>query len=147
MTRSSWAPQPAAALGALVLITYVLVARGLHDLYPFSTFSMYSGHATTAGSRIVARDAGGRIRELSAYDRWSCPPEAGVQEKDAEACGEVYRIDYLDREAREYLSEHRTDRAAPGSEPVEVVRRIWQFGGAAPVTRDCPILRCSAVPR
>lgn len=144
MSAPPRAPQPAFVVAALVLVTYLLVARGLEDLYPFSTFSMYAGHATTSGSRIVARDSRGRLHEVESFDRWSCPPE---EVRGDDACGAAYRIDYLDREAREYLAAHASASAAPGSEPVEVVRRVWQFGGGAPVIRDCPILRCAAVPR
>ena len=138
------AREPAVGLGAAVLVTYLLVARGLGDLYPFSTFSMYSAHPTDSGSRIVARDARGGLREVSSYDRWACPGTEALERADA--CGVVTAIDYLDREAREYLDGHAA-ADTPGSEPVEVVRRAWRFGGDAPVIRDCPLLRCRAVRR
>jgi hypothetical protein len=143
--------QPAFVLGALVLAGYAVIARGVGNLYPFSTFSMYSSVHTTTGSRIVARDARGRLRELADYDQWRC--EAGVDAMtEPRACapgGEVYGIGYLDREAREYLAAHASASAAPGSEPVEVVRRVWRFGGApgSPATVDCTIIRCEAVRR
>jgi hypothetical protein len=147
VSERAWRPDPASTLGAAVLATYLLVAQGIGDLYPFSTFSMYSAHPTDSGSRIVARDASGALRELSAYERWTCPRDGALEQIDA--CGEVTTIDYLDREAREYLAEHAGPDAPapPGSEPVEVVRRIWRFGGEAPLVRDCPLARCRAVRR
>jgi hypothetical protein len=140
-------PDPAFSLGAVVLATYLLVAQGIGDLYPFSTFSMYSAHPTDSGSRIVARDASGALRELSAYERWACPRAGALEQVDA--CGEVTTIEYLDREAREYLAEHESPDAPalPGSEPIDVVRRTWRFGGEAPIVRDCPLVRCRAVRR
>lgn len=143
--------QPSVVLGVLVLAGYFLVARGVGNLFPFSTFSMYSGLHTSTGSRLVARDARGELHELDAYDRWRCEPgiDAILRSRACPVGSDVYSIGYIDREAVEYLAAHTAVDSASGRETVEVLRRAWRFGGThgAPQTADCPLLKCEAVRR
>jgi hypothetical protein len=126
---------------------YVVIARIAGNLYPFSTFGMYSGIPARAASRIVARDAVGTARELTDFTSFRCD-----QPVDLSSCrqtGDAYTIDYLDREARAYVGEARLGPGAlEATDPaVDVVRRVWRFepGHDDVVVDDCVLSRCRAV--
>lgn len=130
-------------LGALTCVGYMLVARVVEDLYPFSTFSMYARAQPGAGSRIVARDEHGRLREVTEVTDWACETAA----LDPYACedAEVHGVGYVDRAAIDWVREHAGDH--PDARPVDLVRRIWRFpaGWGPPITSECLISRCRAV--
>ena len=63
--------------------------------------------------------------------------------------GDAYTIDYLDREARDYVGDARLGSGALDAPDiaVDVVRRVWRFepGHDDLVVDDCVLSRCRAV--
>jgi hypothetical protein len=125
---------------------YVAMAWSAPDLYPFSTFPMYGAREATA-SRVIARDAGGRVAEVDRFTSWRCDRPLDLR---PEVCTDepgFSSIAYVDQEAADYIASHGGDDAAAA--PVDVVRRIWRPTSEAgpPPARDCLIQRCKAVAR
>jgi hypothetical protein len=126
------------AVSILALVAYAAVARAVDNLYPFSTFSMYSGVVTDTASRIAVRGSDGVLREVSEYDAWELPP---APERN-ECVGErnVYVIPYVDQEAGGWIEAHR----GAGSDAVLLVRHVWHFEANALREEDCVIYRAKA---
>lgn len=144
--------QLTACVAALSMSGYVLVARVAGNLYPFSTFGMYSGIPPRAASRIVARDRAGAVRELTSFASFRC--DHPVDLASCAQAGDAYTIDYLDREAVAYVGRTPLESgAAPDAEraesAVDVVRRVWHFEPAQqdPVVDDCLMSHCRATPK
>jgi hypothetical protein len=138
--------RPTAVVAALAFTGYLGVAWGVENLYPFSTFPMYSGAHTATASRVVARDGSGRLHEVEDYDAWTCDLPLRFE---VSRCGDVYHIPYVDLARREYIDGHRAPgQGDPRGEPVDVVRHVWRFSGPGePLVEDCLLHRCRAVPR
>jgi hypothetical protein len=139
--------QLTACVAALSMTGYLLVARIAGNLYPFSTFGMYSAIPARAASRIVARDPTGTVRELTEFTSFRC--DRPVDLSACQQVGDAYTIEYLDREARAYVGEAPLQpdaREATGA-AVDVDRRVWHFepGHEDPVVDDCLFSRCQAV--
>lgn len=141
------AREPAAWLSAIVFVTYVGVSFGVSDLYPFSTFSMYSENRVTSPSRIAVRDAGGAVRAFGAFARVSCDGPVDVRASRCPALAPFATTGYLDAEDVARL--HLEAGADPAAEPVEIIRRVWRVSEApgAPAIDDCVLARCRAVRR
>jgi hypothetical protein len=137
--RLSLALDARVVLGALVLGTSAMAARGVESFYPFSVFPMYSGEAGTASSRIMARSAEGGFVEVTAFERWQCDA-LPVLEKTT--CAGVGGIPYVDREREQHIRTH----AGTGGQPIELVRRVFSFDDV-PRPTHCTIVRCTAVAR
>jgi hypothetical protein len=133
------------AVGLLSFFGYLVVARIVGNVYPFSTFPMYAGERITSGSRIVARDESLRLHEVTDGTAWQC--DAGALDPNGCAGGHVHTISYVDREAIEYVRTHTG--ADPRSRPVEIVRHVWTFPDdrGPPTTSDCRLALCLAVLR
>ncbi len=148
----------AVAVAVLSFLGYLVVARIVGNVYPFSTFPMYAGEHRSTGSRIVAKDEAQGLHEVSDGSAWMCdaasvdgapPGETPPPALDPHACtGDgVYVIDYVDRAAIDYVRTHGGgDRRA---RPVELVRHIWTFPDdrGPPTTSDCHMASCRAVLR
>jgi hypothetical protein len=134
-------------VATLALVGYVLAAAGAGNVYPVSTFPMYSGAAGEAVSRVMARDAGGAFVEVTDLEGWRC--DGAVPALEATTCGDARGIAYLDRERDAHIRAHAAASGGGGSggngsgEPFELVRRVFSFDG---VERPayCPIARCTA---
>jgi hypothetical protein len=141
------ARQLTACVAALSMLGYLLVARIAGNLYPFSTFGMYSAVPARAASRIVARDGSGTVHELTEYTAFRC--EHPVDLSTCQQTGDAYTIDYLDREAQAYVGDKplASGPVDPEDTSVAVVRRVWRFepGHEDPVVDDCEMSRCRAV--
>ena len=120
----------------LALVGYLAAARGVENLYPLSTFPMYSGSGGPAASRVMARTAGGDFVEVTDLDAWDCPSLPRLEDVQ---CAGSDNIPYLDREREEHIRAH----PGTGGAPVEVVRRVFSFDGAQR-SAFCPIARCTA---
>jgi hypothetical protein len=133
---------PLLAVVVLVLAGYLALGRAVRDVYPISTFAMYSAHKVDSGSRIVARTADGRIHEIDRFAGWHCPGPVSIDPAACPAEWPFYYIPYLDRAARAVLER----RAGSGKERVDVVRRIWRLDGQAgpPPVHDCLLAHCQA---
>jgi hypothetical protein len=137
---------PRRVLSVLALVGYVAIAWSVSNLYPFSVFDMFAGR-TASASRVVARDAGGRVAEVDRFVAWRCDGPVDVRPQVcAGEPGFDYTV-YTDREAADYIASHRGDD--PSASPVDVVRRIWRLSGedGPPAAKDCLIARCTAVAR
>jgi hypothetical protein len=134
----------AAAVSFLVFAGYVGIAHGVQDLYPFSRHGMYAHVGAAQSNRIAVRGADGELREVRAYEGWSCtePLELDPQLACREH-GAFFHVPYLDEEATQWIAEHPGAPEARGAEDVLVVRRIFDLRvhwSAA----DCVIGRCRA---
>ncbi len=134
----------ATLVSALAFVGYLAISRVTVDLFPFSTLNMYSHSRTQGASRLFARDATGRVRELDRFDRWDCPTSLDPAAQACPNLGNVSTIDYVDRDMAVFLRAHRA--RAPESPPVDVVRRVWRLTDHAgpPPFEDCLLLRCRA---
>ena len=142
------APRPARETAALAVATfslvgYFLIARVVGNVYPFSTFPMYSGRHAPSGSRIVAKDVAGGLHEVTDGEAWEC--DSGALSARGCVDDSVYYIGYVDREAIDFVRAHAGPD--PRAAPVELVRHIWSFPAdrGPPMTRDCILGRCRAV--
>jgi hypothetical protein len=143
-TRIDWTHAAPGILAALSLVTYVGVARGVLNVYPFSTYSMYAeGHSSSA-SRLGVRDARGVMHEVEDYSAYHCDGPLRTEASRCENFGRVDFVPYIDRAAHSYVETHSGDAA--NAEPVEIVRRIWTFtDGRAPASvHDCVLHHCRA---
>ena len=145
--RSGISVQPSVVLVALMFGGYVLTSRGLHDLFPFSTYSMYSGEHSVTASRIVARDQSGQLHELEDFAAWTCPAPIDFNPPRCSSGGAVYSIGYIDRDRQEYLDRARGHSAS--ARPVTLTRHIWHFrsSNGPPTIEDCDLASCTAAPR
>ncbi len=149
-----WRPRPGlATVVSLVLgAGYFAVSRGFQNFYPFSVVDMYAGRPDGDPSRILAVDASGRAREVSAYVGWRCDgPISEAQVSCAALPGRAMTIGYVDRDVLAHITAHPAppSSSAVEGEPVRVVRRVWQLGAGEgpPPHVDCPMASCRAVRR
>lgn len=132
-----------ASIGLVVLtiITYCALARLIDNLYPFSTFPMYS-HTERSASRIVVRDAQGVEHEVEDYHHWHCPEPLDLSPK---SCGNLKPftwIKYLNQDFIDYISSHSTTRHE--GDPVTIMRKIWYFIDGQTEVAYCPLQDCTA---
>jgi hypothetical protein len=131
----------------VVFVAYASIATVVRA-YPFSTFDMYA-HPEDTASHLVARDATGRVGELTGYVGWSC--ELSVDSMGLpERCGPLGTFSittYKDQDLLRWVARHTA--ADPRAEPVDIVRRIWQLEDrpGPPAIRDCLLGHCRAVRR
>ncbi|HWB77798.1 MAG TPA: hypothetical protein VG755_22680 [Nannocystaceae bacterium] len=133
-----------ARLGGLVAIAmlgYLAAARGVGNLYPFSTFEMYGATRLVDASRIVVRE-GDDVHELDRFAHWRCDRVPDPDPRSCVASWPFFHIEAADRAA--------IDRIASASAPigdastVEIVRRVWRLDGDAVRVEDCELARCEA---
>ena len=126
----------------IALGCYFCFSRAVGNLYPFSTYSMYSDAVETSASRVAVR-AAGELREVTDFRDWELkePLELGP-----EACADrpgYYTIGYVDDEAADFIATHR----GSGAQPVELVRHIWRFEAGGVREEECVLHRARATPR
>ncbi|GEM_PF-2049459 len=144
------APKERVFLGLVICLAYVLIAAQLQNLYPFSTFPMYSSSVFTSGARLVAVDEAGVAHEITDFEAWSCP-ELGTVDRVMCPDGELTQpTGYLAKEAIDYIFAHPAPRAEHGAQPespaVSLVVRTWRLDTPEGETRvlDCPVSACTA---
>lgn len=129
-----------------VALGYLLVARGVDNFYPFSTFSMYAAVEENSASRVLVRDGAGRLREVSSFRGWACDRPVDLNPEECETTGRYYRLRYIDDATARRLATPATDLAA--AEPVTLLRRIWWFDDAGGISsEECELASCRAVPK
>lgn len=139
----------AIASAAAALCGYLLLAREVGDLYPFSTFPMYSARQGHAPSRLVLRDGAGGLHELDDAAAIWCegPRDAGgalaVGQDRCPLLAPFYTIDYLDRDLLENVS-IGTGLEGHG-QAATLVRLVWRLDAGAERTETCELARCRAV--
>lgn len=139
---------PTVWMTLLVMGGYFAIARLVDNLYPFSTFSMYSAARSEAASHVVARDGAGKLHPVFEYEAWSCPEPLDIDPPRCRAAGPFGSIEYIDRGIVQHVQRPRSAGAPPG-EPLDLVRHIWRFqdGSGDVRTEDCLIARCQAARR
>ena len=120
-----------------LLATYALTARGVGNLYPFSTFEMYGSTTTASASRIVVRE-GGEDHEVREYAGFDCDRPVSP---DPRACLEQWPFAHLP--AVDAATARAINRSSGRGVEVEVVRRIWRFEPEETVV-DCVLAVCRA---
>jgi hypothetical protein len=130
-------------LVAIALLGYLAAARGVGNLYPFSTFEMYGASPLVDASRIIAITDEGP-RELERFSGWRCEV---APDPDPRVCGAswpFFHIEAVDRAAVDRVAA----AAAPGADAREVVivRRIWRLDRSPVHVEDCELARCEAAP-
>jgi hypothetical protein len=141
ITDDAWFP------ALCVLAGYVVIAQGLGNLYPFSTFEMYAGVSTHTASRVLAVDSGGSTHEIRDFEAYRCD-SLDLEPASCRENGEYYTIGYVEREAAEYLAANASTPAHGEEQPLRLVRRVWRFQGSGqPTVEDCSLASCRAVRR
>ncbi len=137
----------ARASSLLVFVGYLALARAAGNVFPFSSFNMYSTERLHSASRIIARDADGHVHELDRYVAWDCEALPDIRPAACPAQWPFYHVPYLDRGALALLSERAA--ALPDAPPVTVVRRVFRLTQhpGEPTLSDCTLATCRAVPR
>src|SRR5579863_873472 len=101
-------PPPRTLVVAFAFFGYLALALSVRNLYPLSTFEMYAGApATTAPSRVIARDAAGVAHEIDEYVAWTCE---GPTPLGPAGCASEWPYAfsiYLDRAAADWIDAHR----------------------------------------
>jgi hypothetical protein len=146
--RERRVPGAATWVSIMVCVGYFLIARAVINVFPFSTFSMFSGSRSgkdgeARGCQILAIGGSGAALDVTEFHDWECPPwqdaaRRSIDELRCDAHGnvEVHIREYIERASR------KNDLA----EPVRLVRRLWLFREDEPTeTADYPIATCRAV--
>lgn len=128
--------------GFVWVVAYVVIARGVGNLYPFSTFEMYGGTRLVSASRIAAQ-VDGEIVEVERFSRWRCeaPPDP-----DPRRCREAwpfFHIEAVDRAAVAWIAAAPPPEGAARS--ATVVRRVWQLSPTFE-RHDCALAVCEVAP-
>ncbi|MGZ3456125.1 MAG: hypothetical protein ACXVEF_41355 [Polyangiales bacterium] len=142
MTRSDLATSlrdPRLALGIAVFVGYFVAARVARNIYPLSTFPMYSEGTVRAAARGMVRTSAGTYAEVTAFDQWRCE---SLPVLETTSCAETSAIPYIAREQEQYIRAHQ----GVGGSAVELVQRVFSFDGT-PRPAHCVIARCTAVRR
>jgi len=130
-------------LVAIAMVGYVVAARGVGNLYPFSTFEMYGATRLVDASRIVAIGQDGP-HEVERYSRWRCDP---APDPDPRTCDESWPFFHIEASDRAAI-DHVRSAAAPasGASSVVLVRRVWRLDerDASVRVEDCELARCEA---
>lgn len=136
-------------LAALFLATFAVVGYGVHHLFPFYAFDMFTRGDSTHSERLAAQLPDGSLREVKRLTHWHCPtlPPVGLVPLPPDSPPRCQVRDIMDSQERRALGVLRQRAAgSPAGMPVQVVRRVWRM----PSERDagevfvCPLLRCTA---
>lgn len=123
-----------------IFAVYLVAARLVGNLYPLSTFEMYSRPVPAWVTRIWARDATGALHRLDDYDEWRCEPAIDLRAA-LERCGpEHVALDYVVRGEQVVL-----DAGVGGDVSVDLISRAHRLAnGPGERVRECVLARCSA---
>ena len=137
----------ARASSVLAFLGYLALARAAGNVFPFSSFNMYSTERLHSASRIIARDADGQVHELDRYLAWDCPIPPDIHPRACPAQWPFYHVPYLDRGVLALLRERAA--SLPDAPPVTVVRRVFRLREqpGEPTLSDCTLATCRALPR
>lgn len=140
------------AVSIVVFVGYTAAALGVTNLFPLSTFPMYSDVAPESGARLVVKGGTGEYREVRRYEGWSCEPELTYEMVEKTMCpdGRIGQpAGYLAKEALDHIRAHaaKPDTGLPAGEPIELLVRTWRFEHDEIVGIECPVARCVATLR
>jgi hypothetical protein len=78
-------------LVAIAMLGYLAAARGVGNLYPFSTFEMYGATRLVDASRIVVRERD-EVHELDRFSQWRCDSAPDPDPRVCVACWTFFNI-------------------------------------------------------
>jgi hypothetical protein len=130
-------------LSVLVAAAYVGVSFGVHHLFPFFVFDMYT-HVPDVSSRLLGEEADGTVHDVAWYGRWDCPGPVDVMSESAPCSRDGHTSHARDLEASDALRRGAT--SLPDGPQVTLVRRIVRVDGPDPdsTATDCVIATCRA---
>lgn len=143
--RPKYSMKESRALSIAVFAGYVVAALGVTNLFPLSTFPMYSKVSPTSGARLVVRNAQGELNEVTKYDAWSCEEELTYEMVQATLCpdGRVGKpAGYLSKEALDYIRRNGGDPSV--GEPVDLIVRAVRLDEDPVLQLQCEVVRCRA---
>lgn len=121
---------------------YVVVARGVGNLYPFSTFEMYGGTRLGSASRIAV-EVDGELVEVERFTRWRCTTPPDPDPRQCREAWPFFHIEAVDRGAVAWIE------AAPppqrDARTATVVRRVWRLSPRFEI-HDCALAICEVAP-
>lgn len=134
----------------LFVLTFAAVGYGVHHLFPFYAFDMFTRGDSVVSERLAARLPDGTLREVTALQQWRCPqlPPVGIPMLPDDSPPQCLARDIMDSQERRALGHVRKNAAdQPGGVAVDLVRHVWRLptDGGAGQTYDCPLLHCTAV--
>lgn len=135
------------AVSVLMLAGYAGIALGVENLYPFSTFPMYSDWKQNSGSRLIVLADDGVPREVKEFDAWTCLDFKPIERTVCSDGEESIPAGYLVKEAYDYIGKHPpSDVDDPDRVQVGIVLRTWRLtsGETDVEILDCPIHECRA---
>lgn len=135
------------AVSVLMLAGYAGIALGVENLYPFSTFPMYSDWNLDSGSRLIVLGDDDVPREVKEFDAWTCPDLRPVEKAMCSDGEESIPAGYLVKEAYDYIGKHPPSNIDdPNRIEVDIVLRTWRLtpGKADVEILNCPIQQCRA---
>ena len=136
-----------AAFSWFIAAVYLLVSRGVLNLFPFTVLEMYSTRSEPSSSRILALDASGGVHEVNTLQAFRCEDELTPENSHCPAEMPRYsHIDYVDRDLIAHLRAHLGTGEEPAGETFTLVRRVWRLDVSPVSHEDCVLTRCRAVP-
>jgi hypothetical protein len=120
-----------------LLAAYLVTARGVGNLYPFSTFEMYGSATTESASRIIVLE-GDEPREVREYAGFDC---AQPVSPDPRACLSQWPFTHLPEV--DAAAARAINRSSGTGADVRIVRRIWRFEDGETI-EDCVLAMCRA---
>jgi hypothetical protein len=147
--KRSFLMDPALVVSVFCFVCYCLISRVVLNLFPFSTYSMYSSVSAAhqgdvvRGCHLLAVGPDGCACDVTEFISWECPAweDAARQSVTDLSCP----IDYnVEDPIREHIRRHTgTD---PRAVRVDLVRRVWEFSPRHAATQtDHVVATCRAV--
>ncbi len=132
-------------VGLAIFCAYFVAARLVGNLYPLSTFEMYSRPAPEWAARVFARDADGRLHRVDAFVGWRCPDPTDLRAALASCGARHIALDYVVRDDQVAIDD---GDPSPAGEPVELISRAQRVAtGPGERTHVCRIATCTATRR
>ncbi|MCA9656273.1 MAG: hypothetical protein KC501_40585 [Myxococcales bacterium] len=135
------------AVAWAVLLSYLVAARLVGNLFPLSTFDMYQGHAPPVATRVLVLDATGTAAQVDDYEGYACEGPPLSMTLIEQRCGEHDRpLDYVLRDQALHIEAHAGEPTEPGTEPITLVARAHRLQPGPDQGRhaDCVVARCTA---
>lgn len=134
------------AVGALIVITYVVIAFEIGERYPFARFRMFQD-LPDASSRVIARDPSGDVREVARYVAWQCPAIDDLRfDGPEQPCPTAGSYPELDQRTAGWVRDHAAGAGSAPGEQIDIVRRTYYFPNrwGPPSHHDCVVTTCTA---
>lgn len=129
-----------------VFLAYLLTARGLRNVFPFSVFDMYEMRSPLVTTRLLVLDSNNQTTEIRRFESFQCEPKS-PDIQTFRVCGEGAQMNVMPYVARDLqiLLDARLGDVSSGEE-VTLIARTWRLQdrpGPSPFS-DCALARCRA---